>query len=544
LKPITVLAGHARCRHFILILTILVAGVFGTTIGHEFVWDDSLFVPGGEVYKNFDLRAMFFSLRANGLEYLPVRDVSYALDCALWGENPAGFHFSNLVYYGLNVLAVYLLSSRLATSCLDADPSGEGSEPGEVGFLCAALFAVHPIHCEVVNFITCRNALLSGLFFFLACHAWLQYLTGAEKRRALYYAAALGCFVLSLFAKATGIILPLVLLLITVMSRPSRNRRAWAGLVPFFLLSGGAFFLFTEIARRTDVLPREPFCTTLSCLADKISVAAQIPLFYLSKLVFPAGLSADYGADMFGEAASLRTLGALLMVFLIAVAAWHFRRRYTPFTLGAAWILAALIPVLHLFPTTPVVADRYAYLPSFGFCFLIAAGGVRFVGRRIWLGAVPLLLVLSVLSLRQNRVWKSEKSLWEHTLSVSPRSTTALAELGRIYFREEKNYPKALEMYQRASAIDPHDPAADLFEGHLCMMQGDFPRAVAAFQRALERDNGNIEAVLSLGRAYESAGEISLAKEQYRRAAALPELDPRTNMRERADGALRRLGEE
>ncbi len=517
------------------ILTLLVAAIFGNTLGHGFVWDDTLFVPDGEVYRNFDIRAIFFSLKANGLEYLPVRDLSYALDCALWKDNPAGYHFSNLLIFWLTILAIYFFVHRLAERCGETTPA----KPHKIAFLTAALFTVHPIHSEVVSFITCRNVLLSGLFLFLACTAWLNYLNSSGTRRAVMYAAALLCFTLSLFSKATGIILPLILFCITWMTCRTFSRRHLLELTPFFILSGSAYFLFTTIARKTDVFLREPYSATMFA---KIVLAVQIPFFYLEKLIIPCGFSADYGTEQFSQTLTAPSVGGALLLVLLSGLSWRYRNSAGLFAFAFVWFLIALIPALHLFPTLPVVADRYAFLPSFGCCFLVALAGAQLQGRRFWFAAAPLVLVLAVLAWRQNLAWKNDTTLWESTLAASPRSTTALAELGRIFFWEERNVQKAMAMYRRSSEIDPSDPAFDIFQGHLSMMKKDFPNAVAAFRQAVAKDEGNIEAVLNLGRAYQSTGELERAREQYRRAASLPELDPRRNMRGRAMKYLQDLG--
>jgi len=528
----------AGYRH-VIILTLLVASVFGNTLGHGFVWDDTLFVPDGEVYRSFDISAIFLTLKANGLEYLPIRDLSYAFDCNLWKDNPAGYHLSNLLYFWLTILVLYFFAVRLVELSSQKDSPVNRDDVHNIAFVSAALFAVHPIHSEAVSFITCRNVLLSGLFFFISCYAWLEYLTGRGKQRVMMYAAALFFFLLSIFSKATGIILPLILLVETWIISRSFARRQMTVLAPFFILSAGAFLLFTEIARKTDVFLRDQYSTAVS---DKIILAVQIPSFYLVKLVLPFDFSADYGTEQFNT--TLATPGgicSLLLLIMLTLTIWLCRNKAALVSFAISWFLISLIPVLHLFPTIPVVADRYVYLPSFGFCFVFAVTGTRFLGRRFLFGAAPLLMLLAILTCRQNLVWKNEKILWENTLAVSPRSATALAELGRIYFWEERNVPIAMEMYRRSSEVNAGDPAFDIFQGHLLMMKKDFPNAIIAFRRAVDKDPENIEAVINLGRAYQSTGAVENAAEQYRRAISLPELDPRKNMRGRAADYLEYL---
>lgn len=527
---------NVTLRH-LLLLALLTVAVFGTTLGFGFVWDDTIFVPDGQVYRSFDLAAMFFSLRANGLEYLPVRDVSYAIDCALWGKQAAGFHASNLLIYLLNVVAVYFLVRQLA-ALFSPEPE-QTEQQGRLALVAALLFALHPLHSEVVSFITCRNTLLSGLFFFLACLAWLQLLQTSGTRHTAAYAATLLAFVLSLFSKANGIVLPLVLLCLTLLVKQRGDRRRLLPLLPLFAGAGGAFFLFTAIARRTDVFLREPLGLNFG---GKLLRAPQIPLFYLEKLLLPRHLSADYGIDHFAVTfASSRFAVGLLLLLLLAGAAWQLRKKTALASFAIAWFLITLLPVLNLLPTLPVVADRYAFLPSFGFCLLAAILLVRVPRSLLRAGLVVLVALLGLLSWRQNRTWRDDKTLWQHTLEVSPRSANAAAELGRIYFFSEKNIPLAAEMYRRASEADPADPAFDIFQGHLAMMQHDYGAAIRAFGRATVRSNDNIEAVLNLGRAYEAAGRKDEAMMQYTRAVDLPELDPRSTMRARAAGYLQRL---
>jgi hypothetical protein len=97
----------------VLGLSLLVSVVFWNAIPHEFVWDDHIFTTYKDAYKNFDMVTILFSL-ANGLEYQPVRDITYALDFVMWGNNPAGFHFSNVFYYWLTIIVVYGFSTKLA----------------------------------------------------------------------------------------------------------------------------------------------------------------------------------------------------------------------------------------------------------------------------------------------------------------------------------------------------------------------------------------------------------------------------------------------
>src|SRR5579863_9720722 len=74
----------------------------------------------------------------------PLTWLSHALDCTLYGLNPAGHHFTNVLLHALNVVLLFLLLLRVT---------------GAVGrsLLVAALFAVHPFNVESVAFVAERK---------------------------------------------------------------------------------------------------------------------------------------------------------------------------------------------------------------------------------------------------------------------------------------------------------------------------------------------------------------------------------------------------
>lgn len=524
------------------ILTIIIAAVFWNAVPHDFVWDDLIFVTYKEAYRNFDLSTIFFSL-ANGLEYQPIRDITYAIDFQLWGRNPAGFHFSNVVYYWLNCIVVYFLSKTLY-QYLTQGTAFERAR--SVGLFTAALFAVHPLHCEVVDFITCRNTLISGMFFFISCYAYLLYLTDRHNQQYRYYVTALICFVLALFAKTTAIMLPFILILVTEFTPRTGRKLGAAAILPFLGLSIGAFWLFKKIAQYTHIMQPEPVRLDWSSLAAKLALAIQIPVFYLGKLVAPLELAAEYDIPFADTLFAMRTMRALLILAGLLAVAWAIRRRFPLFLFCLGWYLAALLPVLHLFPTSPVVADRYAYLPSFAFFFLMATIAERIAvparARGVIATASIIIISWSALVLKQNRVWENPKTLWENAIRVSPHATTPLTNLGRYYYLVEKRHDMALALFRHAQLINPYDPHYDIFLGIEYLLRNDPQNAAEVLQRALAKNPEHMETLINLGKAHEALGNLPSARDYYQRAVNSTEADPPGDLRERARKHLRRLG--
>jgi hypothetical protein len=435
----------------LLILLVFVTGVFGYTTAFDFVWDDGVLLVGVDAYERFDLKRMFFAL-ANQVEYLPVRDVSYALDYALWGENPFGFHLTNLVLYYLNAVLVYRMSLQLTPRLFSA---GRAMDPGKtraVALFTALLFAVHPVHSEAVSFISCRNVLLSGLFFFMSCSFFLTYLGRTGGNRRTFYAASLLCCALAIFSKATAVVLPGVLLLIAAFDRRPW-RQTYPALVPFVAVSVAAVILFRAVATQTGLInPDQVIAFGSRSVAARLAVALQIPFFYLGKLTLPVGLSALYDTWFASDLGDPRVLLAAFALVAAAAAGIRLRTRFPEVLFALGWYLVALFPVLNFFATGTVVSDRYAYLASYAFAYLVAttlalirptipAIAIRSV-------AAAAIVALSFSAFVRNGVWRSNETLWTDTIRVSPDGRTAYYNLGVDYFSRGE-HAKAFRLFER-----------------------------------------------------------------------------------------------
>src|SRR6266446_10047481 len=93
----------------IVSLVAIVFLCYVNTLGNEFVFDDFLLVLASKRIRSINLGLLLNS-------YRPIRDISYAIDYALWGERPFGYHLTNLVIHAANVLLVFALIRRFTAS--------------------------------------------------------------------------------------------------------------------------------------------------------------------------------------------------------------------------------------------------------------------------------------------------------------------------------------------------------------------------------------------------------------------------------------------
>src|SRR5256886_4643479 len=173
-----------------------------------FIWDDDDCVTNNELLTAPDgLRRIWFSLDSPS-QYFPLVYSTFRIEHALWGLNPAGYHWTNLLLHVANALLVWRLLARLKI-------------PG--AWLAGAIFALHPVQVESVAWITERKNVLMGFFFLLALLAWTAFVDQRTKRAWLFYGLALVFYALGLLAKTTACTLPAALLLILWLQKKPIN---------------------------------------------------------------------------------------------------------------------------------------------------------------------------------------------------------------------------------------------------------------------------------------------------------------------------------
>ena len=131
-----------------------------------------------------------------------------------------------------------------------------------------------------------------------------------------------------------------------------------------------------------------------------------------------------------------------------------------------ALIIFPFLPASNLFfPVGFVVAERVLYLPSMGFCMLVALGLWRLVNSGsvtstlVKVLLVYLVVVHSVKTYRRNGDWKSDSELFVSAISINPHNGKLYNNLG--HERESsKDYRTAESLFRTAASVQPDDIGA------------------------------------------------------------------------------------
>ena len=142
--------------------------------------------------------------REHGGFFRPVFILSYALDAALWGRRPSGFHLTNVALHSLNSFLVLLLARRLFA---DADAAAERRRD-TAALVAGLLFLLHPSHTEAVSWISGRadvwrhfRSVVAPLLPLPRPHASRARARAATPSPALRSSSRLLCFALALLSK-------------------------------------------------------------------------------------------------------------------------------------------------------------------------------------------------------------------------------------------------------------------------------------------------------------------------------------------------------
>jgi hypothetical protein len=458
--------------------------------------------------------------------------LSYAIDWAMFGNDPTGFHVVNLLFHIADAALVYLLLLRLG-------------ERAALAFGVALVWAVHPVQVESVAWISERKNVLSTLFFLLAFIAYVRF---SDHPRPRTYAAIFVLYVCGMLTKINVIVLPAVMLVYEIAMRARLRRRDVLVTLPLFAVA--AFLAWVNLHGNKSHGAAYHGGSLWVTLRTSSTVIPR----YLQLIVAPFGLSSYHATPLRASWLDPDVLASVILIVVVLAAACVLAWRRHPSAFWILWFFATLSPMLNLVPFPALMADRYLYIPLVGPLVLIAWGIDEAVRRAPALArAVPVVVgaaALACVALTIARVpaFHDEVALWAdwalHTSYITSDSPyaaprrdrqkqilrDALARddssgpvhnnLGGIAF-EEGRMADALPELIRAYSLAPRDPAIALNLGRT-YLYGRQPEAAArVLEDAVRLEPPSYYAHLNLARAYILLGDAPRAAEQVAQARAL-----------------------
>ncbi len=490
------------CAAAIVIVSLI---TFRPVLDAQFLnWDDNEYVTECKVVRSLsweNLGDMCSSYYVGC--YLPLTMMSYAVEYALFGANPAVYHGTNLLFHVFTCLLVFWLFLLLTHRRFSA-------------IIIALLFAVHPLHVETVAWIAERKDVLCAFFYIGSLIAYVWY---ARRNSKWGYALSFALFVCAFLSKPMAVSLPLVLLLIDYLEgHRLRFSLVWKKL-PFFIVMVVLSYVAVIAQKSAAAMSVEH----TGGILENALVPFYGIVFYLAKLIAPVRLSAIYPYPENILAACWYAPVVVCVLGLIVV--WSaFRTRTIVF--GSLFFLVTVSPVLKVIPIGyAIAADRYMYIPSLGLFFIMAEGtnwlwtrmNARRPRVRVGLAATLTAVIALYAWLARERchVWRDPIAMWSDTIEKQPTvPPVAYNNRGQVY-AELGETEKALKDYAEAIARDTNYATAYLNRGTLYQSESEPDRALADYHRALEANPRLPEAYNNIGNLYINSGQLGPAISNY-----------------------------
>ena len=509
-----VLRLSPSARILLELALLLVAALFcyGWSLNGPFVWDDEWLALENPFIKSplfvLEVFRQYLFLDSLSAYYRPVQNLSYMLDYWAWGEQPFGFHLTNvLLHAGVALLLCQLLKRLLR------------SEREWVALAVSLLWVVHPIHNAAVAYISGRADALASFF---AIAGWLLYLRAGDQQRCkrLYSAAAMAAMFLALCSKEIAIVWVALFLVHGLFFGGIAGRK-----LPTLLALGavGAFYAWLRFSvgeRQGLSGPEEPLALRLLLMLRALGDYSWLIFFpdnlRMERLVY---LKHAYATSELWHAnirlEYLSVIGLLtVLCFLWGCAS--ARPGQSLRRLGAVWFVIGFVPISNLFPLNAQAAEHWIYMPSIGFLLFVAGcwRGLRIPGHPTAVLVGMAVVALSVRTAIRSADWAEPERFFKKTIEAGGGTPRVWLNLAHFYARNNR-LVEAAEVLSRTLERFPNHRTAQINLGLVLIRQGKADEGEKLLQAASANDSEFAQswrASLKLAHQHSLRGEKERAK--------------------------------
>jgi hypothetical protein len=419
----------------------------------------------------------------------PLVSLSYAVQWKLTGDRAWPFHAVNILLHAAASALVAELARRLTGSRAAA-------------LIAGLLFAAHPVHVEAVAYIVGRAESACAVGTLGALVLLLRPLT---LRRAL---AVYACFLVAIFSKEQGLLLPAMMLALWPLrrrwiSRAASESSAARALVVVVLFSLAAYIVYREHILpwywEANLLDYATQPMTHSGPRDRVLIPIALFGRAVALLILPFKLSPEYGLAVITARQDLRDpylyIGVAGLIAIAAAVSIACRRRaWTPlfllFCSGLTYFMVANVKLIGV-----VFAERLLYLPSAFLLILAAMALARLKRRRIVAVILTLLLIgASLRTVTYAARWNDLLTFYQRSIDENPRSARLRVLLAHQLI-DRGDLERARRIIDEGLAITPDYWKLWSLAARVAIEQGRLSQAQACIDRAWTLDPGILELV-------------------------------------------------
>lgn len=507
----------------VLALSSLIIIIYINSFGNFFTnWDDGMIYQNSSIRNlNWDGIKRIFKYE-KGNTYQPIRMLSYAVDYHFWKLNPLGYRITNIIFYFLTCLMIFLTLKLLSFHLME---NAQEDSHLRVAIFGSLIFAAHPVHVEAVTWLSARKEVLQGFFFFLAFYLYLKGREETDKNKLIYFGLTLFLILLAILSKPSAVVLPGILIVYEI----SKEKTKWFKFLKnhwiFFLVSTiiSIIFIFVLIKVMLEAGGFKPYRG--GNFLNNLLVSFYAFIYNIKLLIATINYSAAYTISVSNPILSIKTLIFVIFTLLIiGISIWSLKKTKLIF-FSTFFFVLTIFPYLNILPISTLLADRYVFISSFSYCFLLGilfdklyrVVHIKFSKDFFKLLSVVLFLFIlgfySFMTIQQNKVWENSYTLWADAVEKHPESNTANAMMGVVYMDLGMD-EKAVKYLEKAVQILPYDYQSrnnlGIVYGRLGETEKAYKELILAMRLKPQDDNIkiNLSVLFLRKKEYQKAEEI------------------------------------
>lgn len=456
------------------------------TVTHEYTVDDGTVMENNKIVKKgpsaigeiftTSYRKGFWD-RSESL-YRPMSVAMFAIEWGIAPKNPLPGHIINILLF---VVTAAVLFTLLRTMLHAHHPL--------LPFLITLLFIAHPVHTEVVANIKSRDEILAFLFSISGLLFALRYAQSLNMLNLVY--AAL-CLLVANLSKENALtmvaVVPLTLWFFTKSQTKQIITATLASAAAAAVYFGMRVAAIGSVSNFTDIELINNTLVGAQNMGERLSTAFMLMGKYFLLMFVPHPLSFDYSYSVykvvsFGNVYAL--LSTIAIIGLIVYCVINFKKK-SPIVYGILFFALTISLVSNIaFLIEATLAERFAYMPSLGFCIAIVfvlAGLIKLNENKKTFSSLGTLLkannklvailgvaflLFSFKTIHRNTKWKSNMTLLETDVVNYPESARIRYAFGSALIiekglKEEKDQSlkedymrKGIEQLQKGVELVP-----------------------------------------------------------------------------------------
>jgi len=494
---------------------VLIAIFYAPSLSNGFVWDDRAHLEQNTYVRSVKYIPQAFtgcvtteeecaSGRLVQHRRRPLYFVSAILTYQI-SSSPWLFHFVNLIYFFIATVLVFLFTKVLTKNYL-------------LSLTSAFIFAIHPIHSGVVNYISAMPELLMTIFVLASGILYIRY---REKKSLTSLGLVYLLYFFAILSKEPAFLFPIIPLALDILffKKQVKELVQWRELKNYLLFGVPAFLYI--VTHTAGIFNPQVLYGGLSTI-ERAYAFVIIFGTALWKIFAPHPLVMAYpfqGVSTLLSAPFLVSFGFMLLFVGSIVLLVRKKERVLAFSL--IWFAAFLLLVMIVVGGRggDLFAERYLFLPSVGFSIATAFLFVRFLNystltRRAAVAVFILFVGISWFIVFDNtQVWKNNITLHNATLKHQPRAIGLHNSLLREYLLEndiEKAERELEEIIERAPINSEQIIIAHHAFGDFYSARGDIEKAVDHYTKGIESSTDPRTAPV-----YNNLGIIYMQQERY-----------------------------